>query len=184
MSHTSIRFRLSAALLAVLGLALFAGPLARPALAERDRVQFGNTIEVPKDATIHDAVCFFCSVNVQGAVSGDIVVFFGSVHVDGQAKHDVVNFFGETRVADNSAISHDLVNFFGGVRLGENASVGQDLVVMFGSLHAAATATNGGDRVIQPAWLFWGPFLFIFAGISLGIGELRSYRRRRLLRGF
>jgi hypothetical protein len=179
-----MRFRLNTALLAVLGLGLLAGPLAATAHAERDRVQFGSTIDVPKGDTAHDTVCFFCSVNVQGTVTGDIVVFFGSVHVDGQANHDVVNFFGETRVADNSAISHDLVNFFGGVRLGENASVGQDMVIMFGDLHAPANATNGGSRVIEPPWLFWGPFLFIFAGIFLGVGEFRSYRRRRFLRGY
>ena len=67
---------------------------ATPALAENDEVQFGSDIRVGPDSTIHDAVCFFCSVDVQGKATGDIVVFFGSVHVSGDAQHDLVNFFG------------------------------------------------------------------------------------------
>jgi hypothetical protein len=160
--------------------ALVAGLLAIPAHAAQDVVQFGSTIEVAPNETIHDAVCFFCSVNVKGKVNGDIVAFFGSVRVDGQANHDVVNFFGDVKAADNTSIGHNLVNFFGGVRLGENVSVGQDTVVMFGSIQAEPSASFGGSRVVEPAWLFWGPFLVLFCGIYFLVHEVRSYRRRRL----
>ena len=162
---------------------LLAAMLATPALAAQDIVEFGSTIDVPAKDTIHDAVCFFCSVNVEGEVNGDLVVFFGNVRIDGKANHDVVNFFGEVTAGDNASIGHDLVNFFGGVRLGQNVTVGQDTVVMFGSLRATQPASFmiGGSRVVEPAWLFWGPFLAVGLGIYFLVHEVRGYRRRRLL---
>ena len=164
-----------------LALALLTGIAAKPAFANRDVVHFGNSIDVPEDATIHDAVCFFCSVNVKGTAQGDIVTFFGSVNIDGKAEHDVVDFFGAVRAANDSSIGHDVVNFFGGVRLGENVSVGEDLVVMFGDLHMASSASVRGDRVVQPGWIFWGPLLVFGLIIYVIVREVRASRRRRML---
>jgi len=106
------------------------------------------------------------------------------VHLAGTADHDVVNFFGSVRAENNSSIGQDLVNFFGSIRLGENVTVGKDMVSMFGSYRGASTATNGGDRVIQPAWLFWGPLFLVILVIYFAVHELRSYRRRMYLRGY
>jgi hypothetical protein len=170
---------------------LFAGLLAAafavaatPAHADRDAVQFGSNIHVTADQPVHDAVCFFCSVHVEGKVTGDIVVFFGSIHLAGDAHHDVVNFFGDVTAEDNSSIDDDLVSFFGAVRLGENVSVGKDLVVMFGTLHAPASVSVGGDRVVWPGWILWGPVLIILLVVIVVVHELRAYRRRQLLRGY
>lgn len=155
-----------------------------PARAEKDAVQFGSNITVAHDAVVHDAVCFFCSVKVEGKVTGDIVVFFGSVHLAGDAQHDVVAFFGGVTAEDNSSIEKDLVNFFGSVHLGENVTVGKDLVVMFGTLHAADSVSVGGDRVAQGAIIFWGPLLLVGLVVILIVREYRAYHRRLLLRGY
>jgi hypothetical protein len=157
---------------------------ALPAHASKDVVQFGSNIEVAPDSTVHDTVCFFCSVNVRGSVDGDIVVFFGNVHIEGHANHDVVNFFGRVTAADNASIGNDLVNFFGGVRLGENVSVGKDMVAMFGAVRTASSATVGGDRVVQPAWLFWGPLLVLILLVYVIVREIRHQRMRRFARGY
>ncbi len=155
-----------------------------PARASHDAVQFGSNITVPAGQTVHDAVCFFCSVQDEGTVDGDIVVFFGNVHISGEAHHDVVNFFGSVRADDNSSIRHDMVSFFGVVRLGENVSVGKDLVVMFGGLRAADSVNVGGDRVAPAAWIFWSPML-ILALIIIGVvREIRGYRRRQYLAAY
>jgi len=159
----------------------FVLPAAR---AENDMVQFGSTIHVGPGETIHDAVCFFCGVDNRGTVQGDIVVFFGDVHLAGTANHDVVDFFGSVRAEDNSSIGEDLVNFFGNIRLGDNVTVGKDMVSMFGSYRSAPTAKNGGDRVIQPAWLFWGPLVGLFLVIYFVVHEVRSHRHRMYMRGY
>lgn len=177
-------YRIVSSRLRVFGIALLvllASVMATPARAAQDIVEFGSTIDVPQKDAIHDAVCFFCSVNVEGTVNGDIVVFFGNVRINGQANHDVVNFFGDVTAADDTSIGHNLVNFFGGVRLGQNVTIGQDTVVMFGNLRAANSANFGGSRVVEPGWLFWGPFLVLGLGIYFVVHEFRGYRRRRLL---
>ena len=157
---------------------------AAPAHAKTDAVQFGSNIHVPEGQTVHDAVCFFCSVRSEGTVDGDIVVFFGNVHLSGAAHHDVVNFFGSVKLEEGATIDHDLVNFFGVVRLGDDASVGHDVVALFGGLHMADSARIGGSRVAQPAWVFLTP-LFILALIVIAIlREVRSYRRRHYLAAY
>jgi hypothetical protein len=161
--------------------AAFASASAR---AERDAVQFFSNIDVSSNSAVHDAVCFFCSVNAEGKVTGDVVVFFGNVHIANDAQHDVVNFFGEVTADDNASIDHDLVSMFGGIRLGDNVHVGEDLVAMFGTLHTGEGVSVERDRVVQPGWVFFGPLIFLTLVLILIVREYRSYRRRIFLRGY
>lgn len=154
---------------------------AVPARADRDAVQFGSDIVVPQGQSVHDAVCFFCSVRAEGTIDHDVVVFFGNVRIAGHSNHDVVNFFGNVRADDNAAIGHDLVSFFGVIRLGENVSVGGDMVAMFGGVHAADSVNVAGSRVYQPAWLLWIPLMILGGIIALIVSAVRNYRRRQWL---
>ena len=174
LKHLLLPCLLAAALLAA----------ATPARADNDQVQFGSDIHVAKDAEVHDAVCFFCSVHLEGKATGDIVVFFGNVHLSGDAQHDVVNFFGKVTAEDNATIDHSLVSFFGEIHLGQNVTVGTDLVSMFGVLHAPESVTVGNNRVVQPFWLFLGPIIFLGLIIVLIVREVRAQRRRRILRTY
>ncbi len=159
---------------------LLLAAFALPAHADRDAVQFFSNIDVPEGSSVHDAVCFFCSVNAKGNIDHDVVVFFGNVHIGAHSDHDVVNFFGTTRLDDNASVAHDMVNFFGSIHMGENATVGNDVVAMFGSLRMAETASIGGNRVSQPAALFWVPLLILCGIIVLIVNQVRTYRRRQL----
>jgi hypothetical protein len=152
---------------------------ATPVRAEGDAVHFGDNIHVDAGETVHDAVCFFCNVDVAGEVKGDIVVFFGSVHIAGKADHDVVNFFGGISAEDNTEIGNDMVSFFGMVRLGENVSVGRDMVTMFGDLHAPDSVTVGHDRVGMPAFILFCPLVLLGLLVTLIVREFRAYRRRQ-----
>jgi hypothetical protein len=166
----------------LLGAALAAG--ARPAHADQDAVQFFNNINVAPDEPVKDAVCFFCSVRVDGNVNGDIVAFFGNVHLNGMAHHDVVDFFGNVSAADNSAIGGDLVSFFGSVRLGENVSVRKDVVAMFGVVHAPSSVSIGHNRVTFSPWIFFGPLLVIFLVIFLIVHEVRVHQMRQYAQNY
>jgi hypothetical protein len=157
---------------------------ATPAHADRDIVQFGSDINAAAGNPVGDAVCFICSVRVDGQVNGDIVVFFGDVHIAGDAHHDVVNFFGNITAADNSSIGGDMVSIFGSIRLGENVTVSKDLVAVFGSLHAPESASVGGDRVVQPAWIAFVPLAVLMLIIILIVGQVRAFRRRQFLRTY
>jgi|CZKL01.1.fsa_nt_gi hypothetical protein len=175
MRHRLLKVSLLSAALAI---------CAIPAFADGDQVHFGSNIRVAPDASIQDAVCFFCNVDAQGTVEGDVVVFFGNVRVSGHANHDVINFFGDTTVSDDATVGQDMVNMFGAIRLGENVSVGQDMVAMFGSVHSASTVKVRGDTVIEPMWIFWTPLIIFILAAVLVIREFRSYRRRQYLRNY
>jgi hypothetical protein len=174
--------------ISVLPLAL-AAVVAFPvsALANADAVQFGEKIHATAANPVHDAVCFFCSVDIDpdAHVTGDIVVFFGDVHIAGAAQHDVVNFFGDVKVEDNASIGHDLVSFFGGIRLGQDVTVGGDMVAMFGAVHQSDSVTVRKDRVVQPAWLFFLPLAFLGCLVVLIVSSIRARRRRwMMMHGF
>jgi hypothetical protein len=154
------------------------------ARADSDAVQFFSNIDVPPGETVHDAVCFFCSVNLDGKSTGDVVVFFGNVHIGTEAGHDVVNFFGHVTADNNATIDHDIVNFFGGVRLGENVHVGEDLVAFFGTLHSGPGVAIDGSRVVEPAALFYLPLVFLTVILIAIIREFRAWRRRAWLRAY
>ena len=171
-------------LLAIGLLAAVCAATVVPAHADRDAVQFFSNIESTPEAPVHDAVCFFCNVRVQGNLTGDIVVFFGNISIDGQTHRDVVSFFSNVRAADNSSIGRDLVTLFGSVRLGANASVGRDMVTLFGPQFLAPSAHVGRDRVRMPAIIFWGPILLLIAIVLLVVQEIRVRRRRWPLPGY
>ncbi len=156
---------------------------AAPAHAD-DTVHIGSNIHVATDATIDNAVCIFCSVRVDGKVTGDVVAIFGNVRLRGGAQHDVVSIFGSLRAEKGSSIEDNVVSVFGGVHLGDGVAVGQDLVALFGNLEMADTATVGGDRVVQPAWIALVPLLFFALLVSIVVREVRANRRRKAARRF
>jgi len=155
-----------------------------PAHADSDDVHFFDDIRISPNSPGHDAVCFFCSVDVEGEVNGDIVVFFGDVHIAGHANHDVVNFFGEVKVDDNAQISNDLVSFFGYVQLKKNASVGRDMVSMLGAVDADPSASIGHDHVEFPFWIALFPILIIWGVVALIVRQVRESRWRRYMMQF
>jgi hypothetical protein len=158
-----------------------AAPLAH---ADGDVVRIGGNIKVAQDSEANDVVCVFCSVTVEGKVTGDVVVLFGDIHLAGDAQHDVVSIFGNVVATHNASIEQDLVSVFGAVRLGENVTVGQDMVALFGTLDEASTVTVGNDTVVKPGWIIWGPLLVVILVIFVLVRELRAYRRRLVLRGY
>ena len=157
---------------------------ATPARAQNDSVQFFNDIHVTPESPLHDAVCFFCSVRVDGKVTGDVAVFFGDVHLAGDAQHDVVNFFGNIIAEDNSSIDEDLLSVFGTVHLGNHVTIGRDMTTAFGALDLAPTVTVGGKRVVEPIWIAFVPFVFLVLVIFVVFREITAARRRRIQRGY
>jgi hypothetical protein len=163
--------------LCLLGSAFAAAAI--PAYADRDAVHIFSNVYVAPDSTVHDAVCIFCNVNVEGEVQGDVVSIFGTVHIASKADHDVVSIFGGVSADDDARISGDMVSIFGMVRLGENVSIGKDMVAMFGIVHAPDSVTVGHDRVSMPGIVLSAPLLFLGLIVILIVREYRAYRRRQ-----
>jgi len=160
-------------------LSLFAAFLAAApacARADSDAVQFFNNIDVTPGSPVEDAVCFFCSVHLEGKASGDIVVFFGNVRIDGQAQQDVVDFFGKVSASNDSSIGGDLVTIFGSVRLGDGVKVGGDLVTVFGASRTPSSITVGGHHVVLSPLIFFAPLFILFLIVYLIVHAIRTSR--------
>jgi hypothetical protein len=133
-------------------------PLAASAQG-RDQVQFGNDIVIHEGEEAHDAVCFLCSIEIDGTLHGDAVAFLGNIRVRGHAEHDAVAFLGN-------------------ISVGDNASIERDAVVFAGNLHTGSGATIGNDRVVFPLFLFTMPFLLLAGFIVLIVWAIRALTDR------
>jgi hypothetical protein len=156
---------------------------AATARAASGSVQVFNTIHVPADGQVGDAVCIFCSIQMEGKATGDVVAIFGNVHLDGDAQHDVVSIFGNLRAERDSSIEGDVVGVFSSIRLGENVTVGQDLTSILCSLHEAGSVRIGGDRTVIPGIVFYLPSGLLLLFVILIVREVRTQRMRREMRG-
>jgi hypothetical protein len=109
--------------------ALFPLACAAPHLhAASDRVSFFHDIVVSDSEEAEDAVCFLCSIRIEGKASGDAVAFLGSIHVKGEVGGDVVSFLGDVAMGDDSRIGGDCVVFGGPLRRGSDSTIGGDTV--------------------------------------------------------
>lgn len=130
---------------------------AQRAHASSDRVSFMHDIDVSSSEETGDAVCFLCSIRVDGKVNGSAVAFLGSIHVNGE-------------------IGGDTVSFLGSIGMGSESSIGGSCVVFGGPLNRSGNASIGGDSVQFPFILIMMPFI-ILALIIYGIVSL--VRRRK-----
>ena len=130
---------------------------AARAHASTDRVSFMHDIDVSDGDEADDAVCFMCSIHVDGKVNGDAVAFLGSIHVNGE-------------------ISGDTVSFLGDVVMGGQSRIGGDCVVFGGPLRKQGAAAVDGDTVNFPFILIMMPFIIL--GLLI-YGIVSLFRRRR-----
>lgn len=54
---------------------------------------------------------------------------------------------------------------------------------MFGGVHAPSSVSIGNNRVIQPAWIFFGPVGFLIIIVIVIAREIRIQRRNQRMRG-
>lgn len=118
-------------------------PLAAQA---EDHIHFGWDIVVAAEETIDDAVCFACSIRVQGTASGDAVTIAGNVTVAG-------------------AVGSVVVAVGGDVRLLPGASAGGEVVSVGGRVVQDPTATLKSSAEKAPYFHFPGQRAFYWRGM-------------------
>ncbi|MGD0442682.1 MAG: hypothetical protein ABSA39_01985 [Edaphobacter sp.] len=77
--------------------------------APGNRTYFGQDIFVASGQQVHNATCLFCSVQVEGDVSGRVVVLFGSLNVSGQVRRSATVIWGNAVVDSQARIGGDTV---------------------------------------------------------------------------
>ena len=90
----------------ILPLLLTAGALGQ---APGNRTYVGQDIYVASGQQIHNATCLFCSVQVEGDMTGHVFVLFGSVNVSGQVQRSALVIWGNAVVDSQARIGGDTV---------------------------------------------------------------------------
>ena len=125
-----------AVLLAVVCAALPIKLYARHGDDGESRVSIFSSITVSEDHPADDIVCAFCTVSIDGDVSGDVAVIFSTV-----------------TVADGRTVSGDVATLFSTLVVGEGARINGDLATALGTTNVAESAHVRGDKTVLASGL-------------------------------
>ncbi len=98
---------------------------------------------------VHNATCLFCSVQVEGDVSGRVMVLFGSVNVSGQIRQSATVIWGNAVVDSQARIGGDTVVLGGNAVYETDESLSGSAYVVGGHLSRVSRpkGENGRSRV-------------------------------------
>jgi hypothetical protein len=99
-----------------------------------NRTYFGEDIFVASGQQVHNATCIFCSVQVEGDVSGRVVVLFGSVNVSGQVRRSATVIWGNAVIDSQARIGGDTVVLGGNAVYESDESLSGSAYVLGGHL--------------------------------------------------
>ena len=74
-----------------------------------NRAYFGEDIFVAAGQQVHNATCLFCSVQVEGEVTGRVLVLFGSLNVSGRLERSATVIGGNAVIDSAARIGGDAV---------------------------------------------------------------------------
>ena len=136
---------------------------AAPARADQDAVQFFRNIEVTPDAPVHDAVCFFCSVHVDGKVERRHRRLLRQ-RASRTARPTTTwsTFSAASRPPTTPPSAATWFRSSAPCAWARTSPWPRTLVAMFGVVHTPPVVSIGKDRVIFSPWIFFGPLLVIF----------------------
>jgi hypothetical protein len=159
----------------VLPLLLAAGALGQ---SPGSRTYLGQDIFVAAGQQIHNATCLFCSVQVEGDLTGHVFVLFGSLNVSGQVRRNATVIVGNAVVDSQARIGGNTVVLGGNAVYETDESLGGSAYVLGG--HLSHVATAGGERrghrvTVSP--LFFG-LLAVVALLLLSLVIAPRVRRR------
>ncbi len=94
---------------------------------------------------VHNATCLFCSVQVEGDVSGRVVVLFGSVNVSGQIRQSATVIWGNAVVDSQARIGGDTVVLGGNAVYETDESLSGSAYVVGG--HLSRVSRPKGEKL-------------------------------------
>lgn len=109
-----------------------------------NRTYLGQDIFVASGQQIHNATCLFCSVQVEGDVSGNILVLFGNLTVTGRVSGNTTVISGNTVVDSQARISGRTTVIHGNAVYESDESLSGDAFVLGG--HISNFAGRGSSR--------------------------------------
>jgi hypothetical protein len=132
--------------------------VARGQTPAGNRTYVGEDIYVASGQQIHNATCIFCSVQVEGDVTGRVLVLFGSVNISGQVQRSATVIWGNAVVDSQARIGGDTVVLGGNAVYEEDESLSGSAYVLGGHLSHVAKVNGEGEqrhRMMLSPFFFW-----------------------------
>jgi len=123
-----------------------------------NRTYLGEDIFVASGQQVHNATCIFCSVQVEGDVSGRVLVLFGSVNVSGQVRRSATVIWGNAVVDSGARIGGDTVVLGGNAVYEADESLSGSAYVLGGHLSRVSRKDGEGPghhRLTVSPLFFW-----------------------------
>lgn len=129
-------------------LTLLLAPVAI-AQAPGNRTYFGQDIYVAAGQEVHNATCFFCSIQAEGDVTGHALVVFGSLDLSGQMKEGATVIGGNAVVDSQARIGGDTVVLGGNAVYETDESLAGSAYVLGGHLSHVSREKGFGKKRIS-----------------------------------
>jgi hypothetical protein len=111
-----------------------------------NRTYVGQDIFVGSGQLIHNATCVFCSVQVEGDLTGHVFVLFGSVNVSGQVQGSTTVIWGNAVVDSQARIGGDTLVLGGNAVYETDESLSGSAYVLGGHLSRVSRGRTEGRR--------------------------------------
>ncbi len=142
-----------------------------------NRAYVGEDIFVAAGQQVHNATCLFCSVQVEGDVTGRVLVLFGSVNVSGRVERSTTVIWGNAVVDSGARIGGDTVVLGGNAVYETDESISGSAYVLGGHMSRMGKAHEGpGHRMSVGPVFFW--LLAVLVLILLSALIVPRVRRR------
>jgi len=137
---------------------------ASAALAQSpgSRAYIGEDVYVASGQQIHNATCIFCSVQVEGDLTGHVFVLFGSLNVTGHVEKGAMVIGGNAVVDSQARIGGDMTVLGGNAVYESDDSLGGSAYVLGG--HLSHVPLTHGETRAHPR-LSLGPLFSILLGV-------------------
>jgi hypothetical protein len=138
------------------------------------RTYFNQDIFVAQGQQIHNAVCLFCSVQVEGDLTGRVFVLFGSLNVTGRVE-------GGATVIGGNAVIDSLARLGGNaVVIGGNAVYESDESISGNAYVIGGHLSTLGERGHSTRRISFSPVFFLSVAVAVVVLlSLLVFPRRR-----
>jgi hypothetical protein len=141
-----------------------------------NRTYIGQDIFVASGQQVHNATCLFCSVQVEGELSGRAVVLFGNLNVSGQIRHAATVVGGNAVVDAGARVGGDTVVLGGNAVYETEESLSGSAYVLGGHLSRTGADSNSRKRLALNPILFFSLAVMGFLLLSLLVApHVRRY---------
>ena len=146
-----------------------------------NRTYVGQDIFVAAGQQVHDATCVFCSVQVEGEVSGRVVVLFGSLNVSGQVRGSATVVGGNAVVDSQARVGGRAVVLGGNAVYETDEALSGSVYVLGGHMSHLSRGKEQSERKrvsLSPVF-FWAAGLVVLLALA---GAAFGPRMRRAVR--